>query len=213
MVPVNVRQLFLDGAAVVLDAVGDESVAKAWHNDSVLEEQAVASLAGHLARGGVWVVDDYLDGPPPSAPPDFASAGEYFAAIADAFDENAQRAARERGATVGAVGQAQLVAQLADRLHALEARLRSEPEDRLMAVIAGRTMRLDDYLVTRIVEQTVHLDDLARSVGRDPWSVAVEAQALVIAVGAEIGRRRYGATAMLRALYRSGFAEPTLPVL
>ena len=213
MTPPDVKQLFLDGAAVVLDAITDDSVTGAWNDDSVLEAQTVSGLAGHLARGGVWVVGEYLDEPSPSGPPDLTSAGEYFAAVANQFTEDAQRVVRERGAAIGAVGPAQLAAQLADRLRALELRLHSEPDDRVVAVYAGTTIRLDDYLVTRIIEQTVHLDDLARSVARDPWPVSAEAQALVISVGADIGRRRHGATAMLRALYRSGFAEPTLPVL
>ena len=79
-------------------------------------------------------------------------------------------------------------------------------------MFSGLVIRLDHYLVTRIVEQVVHLDDLARSVGRDSWPTP-EADALVVAIGAEIGLRRRGSTAMIRALYRQGFTEGTIPVL
>jgi hypothetical protein len=74
-----------------------------------------------------------------------------------------------------------------------------------------RRSRLDDYLLTRLVEQVVHLDDLARSLGVEPWPNAPEAQALVISCGAEIGRRRFGDAAMIRALYRADVG--VLPVL
>jgi hypothetical protein len=179
----------------------------------VLEDQRVSGLAGHLARGGVWVVGDYLDGAPPSGPADYGSPAEYYATMVDSLAEDDHRAIRERAAAVAAVGRLALVTTLNERLDALETRLRSASGDQLIAVIGAKVLRLDDYLATRIIEQVVHLDDLARSVGHGGWPVSAEAEALVIAVGAEIGRRRGGATAMVRALYRSGFTEPTLPVL
>jgi hypothetical protein len=49
--------------------------------------------------------------------------------------------------------------------------------------------------------------------GRDPWPVDPGAMTLVLDGGVEIGRRRHGGTAMLRALYRAGYADRTLPVL
>ena len=210
----NAVALFLEGARVVLDAIGDDAVGAAWDAPSVLEEQTVSSLAGHLARGGVWVVGDYLDAEVSAGEPDFASAAAYYAGALDHMTDDDHRAIRERGATIGAMGQDALVASLTDRLTMLEDRLRDEPGDRLVTVIAGRTIPLDEYLATRIIEQAVHLDDLARSVGRvDGWPVPPEAEALVIAVGTDLAVRRHGAAAMVRALYRRGFADPTLPVL
>ena len=210
----NAIELFLQGAHIVLEAIGDDAVAAAWDAPSVLEEQAVSSLAGHLARGGVWVVDDYLDAAVSAGEPDFASAADYYAGVLPGLTEDEHRAIRERGATIGAMGQDELVTTLAERLSALGTRLRSEPADRLLAVIGGRTIRFDHYLATRIVEQAVHLDDLGRSVGRtDGWPVLPEAQALVIAVGMDIATRHHGAPAVVRALYRRGFAESVLPVL
>ena len=209
--PSSVVGLFLAGAHVVHDALRSDQVTAAWDEPSVLEQQSVGGLCGHLARGAVWVVSDYLDAGEPTGPVDFEDAAHYFHAGVTALSADDHRAIRERGAAVGAEG-SQLHITLAARLAALERRLAGLDPDSLIRVVAGRVMRLSDYLVTRIVEQTVHLDDLARSVGGGGWATPDGAQQLTIAVGAEIARLR-GATAMVRALYRAGFAEAALPVL
>jgi hypothetical protein len=209
----DVVPLFLEGAYAVADAIAEPVVTNAWDRPSVLEDQRVSSLAGHLARGGVWVVDDYLDADIPRGPLDFASAGEYFATLVSAASPEDHRAIRARGAAVAAVGHEELAQTLSQRLAALAPRLRAIESDRLIAVAAGKVMRVEDYLVTRIVEQVVHLDDLARSVDHEPWPMPADAHMLAISVGAEIARLRSGATALIRALYRQGFTEPILPVL
>jgi hypothetical protein len=209
-----VAATFLEGARVVAGALADDAVASAWDAPSVLEGQAVSGLAGHLARGGVWVVGEYLDGGEPTGPVDFETAGQYFATLVTDLPEDGHVAIRDRGAAIAAAGRAELVTTLDERLAALELRLADLSPERLVAVASGKVMRLEDYLVTRIVEQTVHLDDLARSVGRaGPWGLPPEAEDLTIRVGTDIGRRHDGAAAMIRALYREGFAEGTLPVL
>jgi hypothetical protein len=202
---------FLGIATIVQEAIADEAVAVAWDRPSVLEEQQVSNLCGHLARG-TWVVGEYLAAGPPSGPPDFNSAAEYFALLSDRATEEFHRANWQREANLLPVSHGELVTMLGDRLTGLDEVLRSGARDRLVAVFSGLVIRLDDYLVTRIVEQVVHLDDLARSVGRDPWPTR-QADALVVALGVEIGSRRRGSTAMIRALYRQGFTEGTLPVL
>ena len=213
--------LFLEGARAVAGALADPAVAAAWDRPSVLEGQLVSSLAGHLARGGVWVVDEYLgadaggaDDPGSRGPaPDFESAGDYYATFAETASADMHRSVRDRGAAVGAVGQEALVAELRDRTALLETRLAAIPSDHVMSVIGGRRIRLGDYLVTRMVEQAVHLDDLARSVGRPPWPLPGPLVDLVLAVGLEVARRRRGDDAVLRALYRQGLAGDVLPVL
>lgn len=208
--------LFLAGAAVVADAIGDPAVGAAWDRPSVLEGQLVSGVAGHLARGAVWVVEEYLgsgDGPGPADPPDYVSAGDYYASLAESATEEMHRGVRERGAAVAAVGQQALVAEVRRRIAALGELLGRVPPDHVMSVIAGRRIRLGDYLVSRMVEQAVHLDDLARSVGRDPWPLPPGLLDAVIAVGTEVARRRHGDDAVLRALYRRGFAGAVLPVL
>ena len=211
--PPEIASLFLAGARTVADAIADPSVARAWNLPSVLEEQPVSSLAGHLARGGVWAVSEYLDAGVPPGPVDFESAGEYFASVVSDLSADANRAIRDRAAAVASVGCEELLRTLRERVDALSVRVPGLKPDRLIAVIGGRVMRLEDYLTTRIVEQTVHLDDLARSVDRRPWPMPAGAEALTIAVGLEIARRRSGQTAVIRALYRRGLAGTTLPVL
>ena len=211
--PEEIVDLFLNGAIVISAAIADPAVHAAWDRPSVLEDQRVSSLAGHLARGGVWVVADYLDAGVPDGPVDFESAGEYFATFASTVSPDDHRSIRNRGAAVGSVGRDELLQRLEERLGALEPRLRSLDPAHLIAVMGGNVMRLGDYLATRIVEQIVHLDDLARSVDLHSQLISAEAEALTIWVGIEVARRRSGNTALIRALYREGFVEQTLPVL
>lgn len=211
-VPDDVVGLFLEGGRVVAEAIADPAVAAAWDRPSVLEDQLVSGLAGHVARG-VWAVGEYLEAGPAQGPVAFGSAGEYFTAFVDNASTDDHRAIRDRGAAVAAVGRDELIRRLEDWLVVLGPRLRSLEVDHLVAVLSGKVMRLEDYLTTRIVEQVVHLDDLARSIGRGPWSLPTGAQALAIAVGTDIAARRRGSDAVIRSLYRKGFAEQTLPAL
>jgi hypothetical protein len=205
-----IRQQFLDGARVVVDAISLPAVAVAWDAPSVLAEQTVGGLAGHLARGAVWLVGEYLDQPEPAAAM-FDSADEYFAAFVALSDEAGNQAIRDRGAAVAAAGPDAVAAQATAALAALEVRLPSERPDRRTVVAGGATMRLDDYLVTRIVEQVVHLDDLARSIGCDGFPTPDANVRLVLAEGAWTGLRRAGAGPMIRALFRDDAS--VLPVL
>jgi hypothetical protein len=209
----EVVALFLAGAGVIGEAVADRRVGEAWDLPSVLEEQTVGSLAGHLARGGVWAVSEYLQGDGPGTPADFDSAARYFAAFADTAGPETHRAIRERGAALSAAGQRAVVETLRDRLAALTEELHTLPADHLMAVIGGKVIRLGDYLVTRIVEQAVHLDDLARSIGAERWELPEGHVELALSVGVDIARLRRGAPAVLRAVYRRGFADGALPAL
>ena len=210
----DIVELFLAGAEVVADAVASPEVAAAWDEPSVLEEQTVASLAGHLARGAVWLVADYLDDGEPEGPADLDGAADYFATFADSVTADVHQAIRDRGADGG-------------RGRPRRARGRgARPPRRAGAAVCGPPVEpagagspvggcshSDDYLATRLVEQTVHLDDLARSVGREPWPLPDAATELVCAVGVGVAQRRLGGTAVLRALYRRGFADAALPVL
>lgn len=209
----TMRQQFLAGAETVLAAVADRRVAEAWSQPSILDDQTVGSLAGHLARGAVWVVDDYLDRPVPGeASVDFETAAAYYAAVSEGLTVSDHAAIRERGSQVAETGHRAVVDRLGDALAELRRRLATEPADRLVTVYGSAVMRLDDYLWTRIVEQVVHLDDLARSLGIEPWSNPPDAEALVIGCGAEIGRLRRGGGPMIRTLFRET-TPGTLPVL
>ena len=209
----GVVEVFLEGANVVAGALGAPAVAEAWNLASVLEDQSVGGLAGHLARGGVWVVADYLDNGVAHGTVDFPSPGEYFRTLLGAMAPEDHQAIRRRGAEVAADGHAELCRALGQRLDALGPRLRSLEAGHLIAVTGRRVMRLDDYLTTRIVEQVVHLDDLARSVGREPWPMPAAATDAAISIGIDIARHRSGSTALFRALYRRGWSASIFPVL
>jgi len=207
----GVRDDFLRGAGAVLDALSDPAVAAAWDRPSALADQTVGSLAGHLARGGVWVVADYLDLDAPATAVHATVAG-YFAQVAH-LDEGDHRAIRDRGAALAAEGPAAVVARLGERLPALAARLADEPPDRLVPVFGGG-MALDAYLGTRLVEQVVHLDDLSRSVPGLGSTVPDDLVARVVEVGAAVAVERHGPTAVLRHLFRTDVAgPPVVPVL
>jgi len=206
------RQMFLAGAELVAATIDDPIVAAAWGSDSVLENQSVGSLAAHLARGGVWVVGEYLDRGIPDRSADFATAGHYFAAVMDDADEAVHAGIRARGAFLAEQGWDDVVRKLSAAVVDLGQRLAEEPSDRLIEVYDGKVMRLDDYLHTRIIEQVVHLDDLARSLDRGAPRFVPGSLQLTIACAMEIGRRRHGDVELMRSLYRD---RPTgvFPVL
>lgn len=203
---------WLAGAEAVLAAIRDPVVAAAWDQPSVLADQAVAGLCGHLARGGVWVVADYLAGDEPVGPVDVDSAAAYFARVTAELAEVDHQAIRDRGAAAAVVGHDELVATLRRQLDEATEVIVTTSMDRRVAVYAGRTMRLGDYLETRIVEQAVHLDDLARSVAGLEMTIPDEIVQRALDVGMAILVERVGPLGALRTLYRDGFAT-ALPVL
>lgn len=208
----DVVELFVEGARCVSRELRGGDVAAAWESPSILEDQTVASLAGHLARGAVWVVDDYLNPESAPGPLNCHSASEYFRTILDAITAEDHKAIRDRGAAIAAVGHATLVAQLDARLSALAVQLSNTDPATPIAVAGGRVMQLRDYLETRIVEQVVHLDDLDRSLNRGPCDYPAAGRSLCIETGIAIAVDRNGAPAVVRALFRETAAS-VLPVL
>lgn len=206
------REQFLLGADVVLQAVTDTRVVDAWHEPSILDGQTVGSVAAHLARGSVWVVLDYMAKDIAKDTVDFESAAEYYAILLDSMTDADHEAVRKRGEDGSAAGPVGVGEELTTKLAQLREALGAAPAGRLVSVYGGKVMRLDDYLWTRIVEQVVHLDDLARSIGIEPWTNPPDAEALVISCGADIGRRRKGGAQMIRALFRDE-TDGVLPVL
>ena len=203
---------YLAGAEAIVAALADPVVVAAWDEPSVLAEQTVGGVAGHLARGGVWLVGDYLAAEATGREPDFASAGEYFARLTEALDDDAHRAIRQRGAAEAAIGAAEVASTARRRLDTLTEELPRADLTRVVAVYGGLTMRLGDYLATRVVEQAVHLDDLARSVDGLEVDLPQDVTVAALATGAEVLRLRRGNAAALRALFRDGFQD-ALPVL
>jgi hypothetical protein len=204
---------FLDGARTVCHMLCSAAVVANWSSPSVLDEQTVGGLAGHVARSGIWVVASYLDAGEREGEATFATAGAYYAAVMAALGDDGHRGIRERGAQVAAAGPDEVAATASERLTDLEQRLPALAGDLLVEVVGGATIPLAEYLQTRIVEQVVHLDDLARSVGDASWQVPESCQRIALEVALDIGIERFGPTPMLRALYRGGFGDETLPVL
>ncbi|MDQ1396183.1 MAG: hypothetical protein QOG64_1442 [Acidimicrobiaceae bacterium] len=211
MARADVVSAFLAGAAVVSSAIASPEVGEQWSGLSVLEDQSVGSLAGHLARGGVWVVGEYLSAGEPDEEVTYDSAGAYYAGLVERSGPDDHHAIRKRGAAIAAAGHTAVVAELSQRMDVLRGVLADTPPTRRVAVIGGAVIHLGDYLCTRIVEQVVHLDDLVRSVGRR-WTMNAECIDIAIDVGVDVARRRAGDDAVVRALYRRGFAD-VLPVL
>ena len=211
--PSNVTTLFLAGARTIAEAISGPAIEAAWDAPSVLEDQLVSSVAGHLARSGVWVLDEYLQAGPATGPADFRSAGEYFCAVAAAAGPEARKAVRDRGAAVAELGREGVLSRVNEHLGSLEAEIGRLPGSYLITIIGGKVMTLSDYLATRVVEQAVHLDDLARSVGHETWALPEGHEALAIDVAVEMACRLHGPTATVRGLYRRGFADLVFPVL
>ncbi len=194
------RSQFIAGAHVVLEALRLPEVAAAWDEPSVLEGQTVGSLCGHLARGSVWIVADYLELDEPDTVT-FETADDY-GALASSLSDDDHLNIRKRGAEVATMGHDALVAKVGERLATLERQLPDEPADRIVPVFGGMTMRLDPYLSTRMLEQVVHLDDLARSVNADLPEMPRENVLIVLDVGTRIGLHRFGAATMIRGMFR-----------
>lgn len=197
---------------MVADTIDDPVVGAAWGSDSVLEHQSIGSLCGHMARGCVAVVEEYLDKGEPDGDVSFDSAGHYFSSVMDGLDDSGHAGIRARGAEVADAGWEAVVERTNAAAARLPGRLEAEPAGRLLEVFGGNVMRLDDYLHTRLVEQVVHLDDLARSLERPTPRFVPGTVQLTIACALEIARRRHDGIELMRALYRDP-GNGVLPVL
>lgn len=223
----SVAEIWAAGARAVAEAVCSPLLATHWDRPSVLSEQSVGVLASHVARGGIWVAADYLGAEPSSMSaaaatlsPTLDSAAHYFAHLATALTDEDHRAIRARSARGAKGGHEGLRAVVGERLEATIELVTATDPDRSIAVFGGIVMRLGDYLGTRIVEQVVHLDDLARSISSDDapdshpwWSTPEDCIHEAARIGHEIALLRHGSTAVMRALFRSGFATEIMPVL
>jgi hypothetical protein len=206
-------ELYLAGARTIREAITDPAVVEAWDQPSVLEEQTVGSLAGHLARTGTFIMDEVLDAGAAEGPADFTDVATFYATLLPAAEDPIHEGIRARGAALAERGSDDLAATIDDRMPAIEAQLRTLPGDHLLTVTGGNAMALELYLVTRVVEQVVHLDDLARSVARAPWVVPVDAYALAARAALDVALLRHDPRLVVRGLYRRGHAEAVLPAI
>lgn len=206
-------ELYLAGARTIREAITDPAVVEAWDEPSVLEEQTVGSLAGHLARTGTFIMGEFLGAGPAAGPADFTDVASFYVTLLPTADDPIHEGIRQRGAALAAQGPAALAATIDEQMPGIEEALRALPADHLLTVTGGNAMALDLYLVTRVVEQVVHLDDLARSVEHDPWPLPPEAHRTVAGVAVDVAMLRHEPQLVVRGLFRRGHAEFVLPAI
>lgn len=198
------RTTFLDTAEAALRLLGEERLAAAWHEASVLEGLTVGGLAAHLARAVVTVQTYLTDDPPPARAETVDAAGYLTTALPDtdpASDVNRQVLARAEAGGADGVDAVRRTATAA--FDELRRALAEAPADRRCSVLGGIAIGLDDYLATRVLELVVHSDDLVASVaGLAPPDLPEEGEHVAVGLLAEVARRRHGTTAMVRALAR-----------
>ncbi|MCC2313193.1 maleylpyruvate isomerase N-terminal domain-containing protein [Cellulomonas xiejunii] len=198
----SARDAYRAGADAAVDLVTSHTVARAWHDPSVLDGMSVGELAAHLSRS-VLQVEWYLDGPLDADAP-LVDAADYYADLTGTTDPSStlNTGVRARSTETAAQGVEGLTAEASAALDRLRVRLPQEPTDRRMTVRhQGRTLLLDEYLRTRCVELAVHTEDLALSLGSDVRAPAVTT-ATAVDVLLAAARRRNGDTAVMHALAR-----------
>ena len=205
--------LFLAGVRTIREAIVDPAVVGAWDEPSVLEEQTVGSLAGHLARTGSFIMGEVLALEPPDRPVDFPDVAGFYVTLLPAADDPIHEGIRQRGAALASQGADALAAKIDGDMPAIEAELRARSGDSKLEVTGGNVMTIDQYLVTRILEQVVHLDDLARSVAHEAWPLPIESHRLVAQAAIDIAFLRHGPHAVVRGLTRRGHADLVLPAI
>jgi uncharacterized protein (TIGR03083 family) len=200
----EIRTLFCDAVDATTPLVGEAALVERFDGPSALAEFSIRGLAGHLLRA-ITSAEGYLDAPEPDGGPEPISAAEYYATVAAAstgVDDDFNRAIRKRGLEAAPGRPEELVAAWADAAARIRARLAAEAPERRVRVYGDLVLTLDGYLITRLIELVVHADDLAVSLGVAPPPLPVAATGRVIATLVEVGRRRHGDPAVLRALTR-----------
>ncbi|HSJ28389.1 MAG TPA: maleylpyruvate isomerase N-terminal domain-containing protein [Acidimicrobiia bacterium] len=200
----GIRSTFLACCETARRLLASAAVADRWDEPSALARMTVGALAGHLMRA-VTSVDAYLDREPPSSGQALDAPG-YFLSIEGLddpdLDSELHAAIRARASTEAEVGHAGVVVAWDAAVARLRDRLDGASTDRMLPALGGRVLTLDEYLVTRLVEMLVHADDLAVSVDAETPTFPADAEAAVIGCLVEVGRRRHGSTAVIRALTR-----------
>jgi len=210
----NVRPAYLSAAATALVLLGESALSPAWDAPAAVSGFTLGALAGHLARGGIWAVEEYLDGPAPGPEAELWDAATYYAFIPLESDSPIWGAVRDRAQELAKLGGSSVVEQAGGALERLAERITKAPPDATIAVIEGIPMLLDEFLRTRLVELLVHSDDLAVSLGITTPTFSADAVAVVTHLATDISRRRAGDLAVLRAQFRpERQASPVLRAL
>jgi Mycothiol maleylpyruvate isomerase N-terminal domain len=198
----NVRPAYLSAAATALVLLGESALSAAWDAPTAVSGFTLGALAGHLARGGIWAVEEYLDGAAPGPEVELWDAATYYAFIPLESDSPIWGAVRDRAQELAKLGGSAVVEQAGGALERLGERITKAAPDATIAVIEGIPMLLDEFLRTRLVELLVHSDDLAVSLGIATPTFSADAVAVVTHLATDIARRRAGDLAVLRAQFR-----------
>jgi hypothetical protein len=197
----ELRDLYLQAAAVSADLCAHPAVAAAWDKPSVLADFDVADLTAHLARQLLQVQWMLEDADPAAA--GTVTAQQYYGDLQGTaeLDSDLNVGVRARAREVSAAGFEATAELAAQSLQLLRGRLPGAAATRQVDAW-GRPMTIDEYLRTRHVEISCHVEDLALSVGVPipelPQGVLDDA--IGVLLGAAI--RRHGRDGVLRAMTR-----------
>jgi Mycothiol maleylpyruvate isomerase N-terminal domain len=198
------RAGFLAAAGSTVELFGDPAVAAGWNRSSALSGWSVSGVAGHLLRQ-ILNVDDVLDAGTPTDPP--LSLIEHYSrtAVSDAdLDDLPNVETRRDGVELADGGSRAVAERAAAELGRVRERLAAEPPGRAVLLTwRGWSLTLDDFLITRTIELAVHSDDLAVSVGIPTPQLPAPVLDVVLQTLVRVAARRYGGTAVLRALSRA----------
>ena len=185
------------------ELVGDKRVRERWEAPSCLPQLTVGEVAGHLSHSGVFLVERALTEASTPAGAALSASRLLSGAPLDA-DDPKHDGVRIIAASQSAKGQEHLVAQLHSCIDRIEPLLVQRDDDSIVSFRwgVGVPMTMREFLRSRIVELAVHLDDLAVSVGIDDLTLSPSTVILACEVGVAIDVERYGATQVLRALFR-----------
>ena len=198
-----IRGAWLECAKVCVYLVADDRVGARWEAPSCLPGMTVGEVAGHLSHSGVFIVEEALARTPKPAGTALSASRLLSGAPLDANDPK-HDGVRDVAASQSEKGQTDLVARLRSSVQRIEPEIMRWDIDAIVAFPwgAGVPTTMRELLRSRIVELAVHLDDLAVSVGIDDLTLSSTTVVLACEVGVAIDVERYGATEVLRALFR-----------
>lgn len=174
-----------------------------WDEPSALAEYRVSGLAGHLVKGGVLRILDWLDEPVRDGLPQVDAVAFYTGALHPdmPLDDPVNANIRAASAKTAEDGPAALADLYDASIAELRTGLADLPPDRLMSAIRV-TIPLDQWLLTRMVELAVHADDLAVSLDLPTPELPPVAADLVLTTLVRLATAHHGTIAVLRALSR-----------
>jgi hypothetical protein len=206
-----IRQAYLEAASTAADLLSAPAVVRGWSQPSALEKMSVGGLATHLGQQVVNVSVALAQGVPDEAAIGLLDHYARVAWLGADLDSEANSAIRAGSEDQAAAGADVLVTQVREELGHLRSRLAAESSDRVVRLPwTGWSLSLDDLLVTRMMEIAVHADDLAVSVGVDPPWLPDAVLDPVLNLLTRLSARRYGPTAVLRALSRAERAPTSI---